>query len=124
MKDFECLEHSSGGMNVRIKKKKKDGKGEILRVRLWPVCGKCLRASVYSLAWKYFLYSILLVTGGSVDLVKLEDRGLDRKRSLAQCRIPQSRLYSERRDNTALRVHWPQARERRAWGHWEKSVQR
>lgn len=105
-------------------KKKKDGKGEILRVRLRPGCGKCLRVSVYSLAWKYFLYCILLVTGGSVELVKLEDLGLDRKTILAQCRIPQSRLCSKRRDNTALRVHWPQARERGAWGHWEKSVQR
>ena len=83
-----------------------------------------LRVSVYSLAWKYFLYCILLVKGDSIELVKLEDHGLDRKTSLAQCKIPQSWMPPEGRDTTALRVHWPQARERGAQGHWEQSVQK
>lgn len=80
---------------LRLKKEEEEGKGEILRVRLRPVCGKCLRVSVYSLAWKYFLYCLLLVKGDSTELVKLEDHGLDRKMSLAQCKIPQSRMPPE-----------------------------
>lgn len=76
MKDFECLGHSSGEMNVMIKKRKKEEE-----VRLRPMYGKCVKVSVYSRAWKYFLYCIFLVKGDCIELVTLEGHGLDRKMS-------------------------------------------
>ena len=68
----------------------------------------CSRVSVYFLAWKHFVCSILFVRGEYIGLMKLGDHGLDSKTNLAQPKIPQSQMWSRGREDTVLATRWPQ----------------
>lgn len=66
---------------------------------MWEV--SCSRVSVYFLAWKHFVCSILFVRREYIGLMKLGDHGLDSKRNLAQPRTPQPDVIQRERGHSS-----------------------